>query len=87
MTLTEKEKQELAKQLEADLLKLYDSPILNLEQLKRALNYRSVAAVKQAINRNTFPVPTFVMPNRRNRFALAKDVAAFLAKQAFNKKE
>lgn len=87
MTLTEKEKQELAKQIEADLLKLYDSPILNLGQLQRALNYRSVAAVKQAINRNTFPVSTFVMPNRRNRFALAKDVAAFLANQAFNRPE
>lgn len=85
--MTKKEKQELAKQLEADLLKLYDSPILNLDQLKRVLNYRSVAAVKQAINRNNFPVPTFVMPHRRNRFALAKDVAAFLATQAFNKKE
>ena len=85
--MSESEKQELAKQLEADLLKLYDSPILNLQQLQRALNFRSVAAVKQAIVRDTFPVATFLMPNRRNRFALAKDVAVFLAEQAFNREE
>lgn len=82
--MTEKEKRELANELEKDLLKLYNSPILNLEQLQRALNYRSVQAVKQAIQRNTFPVSTFKLPNRRNRFALAKDVAGFLAEKAFN---
>jgi hypothetical protein len=85
--LSEKEKQEFAAQLEADLLKLYGSPLLNLKELQRALNYRSVAAIKQAIIRQTFPVSTFVMPNRRDRFALAKDVAAYLAKQAFNREE
>ena len=85
--MTKREREELARLIEADLLKLFDSPILNLDQLRRALNYRSVAAVKQAIKRKTFPVHTFVMPNRHNRFALAKDVADYLATQAFNKGE
>ena len=85
--MSELEKQLLAKQLEVDLLKLYESPILNLQQLQRALNFRSVAAVKQAIIRDSFPVATFLMANRRNRFALAKDVAIFLAEQAFKDKE
>lgn len=85
--MTEREKRELARQIESDLLKLFESPILNVEQLRRALNFRSVAAVKQAMQRNTFPVRTFVMPNRKSRFALAKDVADFLAEQAFHMKE
>jgi hypothetical protein len=82
--LSELEKQALAEQLHADLLSLYGSPVLTLKDLQKALHYRSVAAVKQAIIRNTFPVHTFLMPNRRDRFALAKDVANYLAEKAFN---
>jgi len=79
--LSESEKQMLAEQLHQDLLTLHGSPVLTL----KALNYRSVAAVKQAIIRHTLPVHTFLMPNRRDRFALAKDVAEFLAEQAFKR--
>lgn len=79
------EKQALAEQLHADLLSLYSSPVLTLKDLQKALNYRSVAAVKQAIIRKTFPVHTFLMHYRRDRFALAKDVANYLAAQALNK--
>ena len=85
--MSETEKQELAAALEADLLKLYDSPILTLKQLHKALNFRSVDAVKQAILRGVFPVHTFEMPHRRGKFALAKDIAEFLAKQAFQEGE
>lgn len=81
------EMQELASELEADLLKLYDSPILTLKQLHKVLNFRSADAVKQAILRGVFPVHTFEMPNRRGKFALAKDVAIFLAEQAFKKEK
>ncbi|GAA5134760.1 hypothetical protein [Thalassotalea piscium] len=85
--MSETEKQELAKALEADLLKLHGSSILTLKQLHRALNYRSVDAVKQAILRGVFPVHTFEMPHRRGKFALIKDVAQFLAEQAFNEEK
>ena len=76
-----------ARLLEVDLLKLYESPILTLNQLRKALNYSSVAAVKQSIYRKTLPVSTFELPNRRGKFVFAKDVALFLAQQAFSKKE
>lgn len=85
--LSNEERLVLARELQADLLTLYGTPILNMSQLQRALNYKSVAAVKQAIQRRTFPIETFILPNRRNRFALAKDVAIFLAEQAFKKGE
>ena len=76
-----------ARLLEADLLKLYGSPILTLKQLSKALNYPSIAAVKQSIYRQTLPVNTFELPNRRGKYVLVKDVAQFLAEQAFLKKE
>lgn len=81
--MSETEKRELAKALEADLLKLHGTTILTLKQLQLALNYRTVDAVKQAILRNVLPVHTFEMPHRRGKFALVKDVAGFLAEQAF----
>ena len=86
-TLSDQEQELLAMQLEEDLLKLYGSPILTIEQLQRALNYRSVAAVKQAIHRHSFPLHIFEFPNRRGRFALVKDVCEFLAKQACAREE
>jgi hypothetical protein len=84
--LTEIEKQALANALEADLLKLHGSTILTLKQLHRALNYRSVDAVKQAILRDVFPIHTFEIAHRRGKFALVKDVAQFLAEQAYKEK-
>ena len=86
-TLSDEERELLAKQIEQDLLKMYGSPILNLNQLQRALNYRSIAAVKQAIQRETIPVFIFDLPNRRGRFAFVKDVGKFLAEQAFKKED
>ena len=76
-----------ARLLEADLLKLYGSPILTLKQLSKALNYPSVAAVKQSIYRQTLPVNIFELPNRRGKYVLVKDVAQFLAEQAFKTKD
>jgi hypothetical protein len=85
--LSDQERELLAMQLEQDLLKLYGSPILTIEQLQRALNYRSVAAVKQAIQRQSLPLHIFELPNRRGRFALVKDVCEFLATQACAREE
>lgn len=85
--MSEAERALLAKQLEQDLLQLFGSPILNINQLQRALNYRSIAAVKQAMQRQTLPIRVFELPNRRGKFALVKDVSDFLANQAFNKED
>jgi hypothetical protein len=81
--LSEDEKNELMRQLNEDLLKLFESPILTLNQVQRAMNYRSVTAVKQAIQRDTLGVEVFVMPNRRGKFVLTKNVAKYLAEKAF----
>jgi len=85
--LSDEERELLAKEIEHDLLLLFGTPMLNLSQLQRALNYRSIAAVKQSLVRGTLPVSVFELPNRRGKFALAKDVSTFMAEQAFNKKE
>lgn len=85
--MSDEERELLAKQIEQDLLSLFGTPMLNLSQLQRALNYCSIGAIKQSIIRGTLPVSVFELPNRRGKFALAKDVSLFMAEQAFNKKE
>lgn len=83
--MSDEEKELLQQKIEQDLLSLFGTPILNLTQLQRALNYRSVAAMKQAMSRGTYPVAIFVLPNRRGKFSLAYDVAKFLVEQACKK--
>jgi hypothetical protein len=80
--MSEEALNELREKLEADLLKLYGSPILNLEQLHKALNYRSVATMRQALLRGTLPIPIFSQPNRRGYFALVAEVARYMAQCA-----
>mgnify|MGYP000029125325 CR=1 FL=1 len=80
--MSDEEVQLLAKQLEADLLKLYGSPMLSGEKLQRAMGYRTVDALRQAILRKTIPVKVFKLENRRGQYALVKDVALWLANQA-----
>ncbi|MFT5851293.1 MAG: hypothetical protein ACI87J_001260 [Colwellia sp.] len=73
---------ELAAHLEKDLLALYGSPILTTDDLQMALGYRSIYALRQAIVRKTIPVKVFTLPNRRNKYALVKDIAFVLAKNS-----
>ena len=72
----------LAKQLEEDLLTLYGSPVVTTSELQKALGYRSIYALRQAIARDTIPVNVFTLPNRRNKYALVKDIAYVLATNA-----
>lgn len=74
--------QALTQKIESDLLKLFGTPILTVNDLKKALNYSSAAAIHQSIAKGTFPIRVFSMPNRRGHFALASDVAHYLALQA-----
>lgn len=72
---------ELAKQIEKEL---YESvgPLLFGEKLYSALGFSSSAAFRQALSRNYISIEIFSLPNRRGKFALSRDVARFLARQA-----
>jgi hypothetical protein len=80
--MTSNEEQLLANKLEKDLLMLFKSTMLSLEQLQEALNYSSVSAIRQSLMRGTLPVPVFQLPHRRGHFVLTNEVAKFLARQA-----
>ena len=69
--------------LEADLLKQY-GPMLSGAHLCAALGYPSREAFRQALARNTVPIPVFRIENRRGKHALVKDVARWLAEQRFS---
>lgn len=71
---------DLARELNAQFVQQF-GPILSSEVLVKALGYRSAAAYRQAVTRDTVPVPLFQIPNRRGRFALARDVAIWLSQQ------
>lgn len=71
---------ELARELNDQFVQQF-GPILSSEVLAKALGYRSIAAYRQAVVRDTVPVPLFQIPNRRGRFALARDVAIWLSRQ------
>lgn len=68
----------LAKALERDLLFRY-GPMIGNDDLRQALGYLSMDAFRQAQSRRQVPVPVFAVPNRRGKYALAKDVAHWLA--------
>lgn len=70
----------LAKALELDLLKLY-GPLVSHGDLRRALGYKSMEAFHQAHVRRLVPIAVFTLTNRRGKFALAKDLAIWLAAQ------
>lgn len=80
--MSEDEADELAKKLEQDLLRMYGSPILHGADLQKALGYKSIYALRQAVVRKTLPVPTFRVANRRGTHALVTDIAKWLAEKA-----
>lgn len=65
-------------QLVADLERQH-GPLLGGAALYRALGLPSAAAFRQAMSRNAVPVRVFAIPHRRGRFALTREVAAWLA--------
>jgi hypothetical protein len=70
----------LARELEEDLLRRYGT-LLPGSALASELGYPSARAYQQAVTRRTVPVPVFQVPRRRGTFALAKDVAEWVALQ------
>lgn len=78
----EEEIEKLAEQLEKDLLLMYGSPLITGEELRKAMGFRSVDALRQAIVRQTIPVKVFSLDNRRGKYALVKDIARWLANES-----
>lgn len=70
----------LARELEEDLLRRYGT-LLPGSALASELGYPSARAYQQAVTRRTVPVPVFQVARRRGTFALAKDVAEWVAQQ------
>lgn len=68
----------LAHSLEQDLLHRY-GPVVGQDDLRQALGYASLDAFRQALSRGLLPVPVFPIPHRRGKYALAKDIASWLA--------
>lgn len=72
--------QSLAFLLERDLTRQY-GPLLATEALRVVLGYPTKDALRQAIVRQTVPIPVFDIENRKGKFALTKDAANWLASQ------
>jgi len=70
----------LARELNDELVRHY-GPLLSSADLIKVLNYPSANAYCQAAVRGTMPVPLLRIPNRRGKFALARDVAIWLSRQ------
>jgi len=56
-------------------------PMMGGDRLRIALGYPSKEAFRQAFVRKTTPIAIFTIERRRGRFALTRDVAAWLAAQ------
>lgn len=65
--------------LERDLAVRFGAPLIGGEELRVALGYPTAEALRQAISRGTVPVPVFAVAHRRGKFALIRDIAAWLA--------
>lgn len=70
----------LAIHLERELMSRH-GPMVSNDALRLALGYASKEAFRQALSRKTVPVVVFELENRRGKFALAKDIAVWLANQ------
>lgn len=70
----------LAVLLERELTNRY-GPIVSNDNLRLVLGYASKEAFRQALSRKTIPIAVFEIENRRGKFALIRDVAAWLAAQ------
>lgn len=72
--------QTLSCELEQQLTSRYGA-MLGSRDLWRELGFRSPNALRQALARGTLTLPIFEVQNRRGSFALAKDVAIWIASQ------
>jgi len=61
--------------------------VIPARDLARLLGYRTSAAFRQAVRRQTLDLNTFFIRGRRGRYARAADVVAWLTKQGIGQKE
>jgi hypothetical protein len=80
--MSEEERRQIEAKVEQMLQQMFETPLLNLEQLRKAMNYSSASAIRQAISKGTFPISTFKLSGRRGHFVLLSDVAKYLSQQA-----
>lgn len=73
----------LSRELEHLLTTRYGT-MLGSRDLWREIGYRSPNAFRQALLRGTLDLPVFAVEGRRGRFALARDVAAWIARQSLS---
>lgn len=78
--MTEKQTDELEKEIEEQLLRLH-GPMITGDALRAALGYPTMEAFRQALSRKTVPIPVFSIALRRGKFALVQDLAHWLAVQ------
>jgi hypothetical protein len=69
----------LAEVLERELLARH-GPIIGGDDLRQALGFPTSEAFRQALLRGQVPVPVFSLEKRRGKFALVRDVGAWLAR-------
>lgn len=70
----------MAEELERELMLRY-GPLIANDDLRIVLGYPSMAAFRQALSRKKVPIPVLSLENRRGKYALAHDVAVWLAAQ------
>jgi len=69
----------LAEMLERELF-VRHGPIIGGDDLRQALGFPTSEAFRQALARGQVPVPVFSLEKRRGKFALVRDVGAWLAR-------
>lgn len=77
--MTEANQCEIEQTIAADLATRH-GPLVGGTALWRSLGYPSAEAFRQAARRNRLPVCVFQVPQRRGKFALAADIARWIAK-------
>jgi len=77
MLAVDEKEASLTKALENDLLSRF-GPLVGQDDLRIVLGYPTMEAFRQAHARRQLPIPVFGLPNRRGKFALAKDIAQWL---------
>jgi hypothetical protein len=82
--MSRKDTDSVVSELEADLrhtLENRHGTVMSGKALWTSLGYRSVETFRRAAVKGDLPVPVFEIPGRRGKFALAKDVARWLAER------
>jgi hypothetical protein len=77
------EKEALINTLRQDLMKHF-GPVIGGDDLRQVLGYKTGAAFRLAIKQNDIALPVFTIKKRRGRFALAIDIATWLAEQKYS---